>query len=161
MTFTLPSPPSVESIAGTATSLATRLGREHPAEVLIGHCIDTAVFAEAAALALRGGSGGPDRPALLAAADAFRAVTESLDVHPDIPMPAARITIRGQVTSEPTAEAETALASLAGDLLAALAQLSDLQAGPDHVAAALRASLHAASALAMLTPAESDAGHLR
>jgi hypothetical protein len=161
MTFALPSLPSVQSIAGTATSLATRFGHQEPTEVLAGHCIDGAVFAEAAALALRDESHGPDRAALLAAADAFRAVTESLDGHPGIPMPAAHVSLRGPASGQPMAEAETALATLAGNLLAALAQLSDLRADPDDVAAGLRAGLHAASALASLTRAESDAGHLR
>lgn len=160
MTFASPALPSVESVAATVRSLATRLVNEQPAEALTGHCIDTAVFAEAAALALREQSSGSDCAALLAAADAFRAVTESLDGHPDIPMAAAQVTL-GEPATGPVAGAETALAALAGDLLAALAQLCDLQTDPHEVAAVLRAGLHAAHGLASLTRAESDAGHLR
>ncbi len=160
MTFAPPRLPSLESIRGTTASLSARLADADRADVLTANCLDVAVFGEAAALALRDQSGGSDRSALLVAADAFRAVNDSLDGCPDIPMPAAQAIPKEPAPDQPTAEAEMALATLAGDLLAALARLSELQRDPDVVATVLRAGLHVAIALASLTRVEPDAGHV-
>lgn len=161
MTFVSASLPPVESIAGTVTLLATRLADEHVAEGLLDRCLDAAAFAESAALAVRDRSDEADRPAFLAAADAFRAIVETLDGHPGIHLPPVQPLLQARVPSEPIVAAETSLASLAEALLAALARLGALAPDLDQVAAALRAGLQATSAHISLTRAETDAGYLR
>lgn len=161
MTFVSASLPPVESIAGTATLLATRLADERATEALLDRCLDVAAFAESAALAVRDRSDQADRPAFLAAADAFRSIVETLDRHPGIHLPTVQAVLQTRAPSAAMAAAETSLASLAEELLAALARLGELAPDLDQVAAALRAGLQATSAHISLTRAETDAGHLR